>query len=123
MLLSIVSVTSLSGCITMPKGSLKVYDRPICGDLGEAGAYCKHLYTPGAKDVAKADWDKERIGWICTDGKGENDIEVEIDQACTMLNCTYEQREELRLAKIRLRTVMAKAAEAKKKTFEQEPAQ
>lgn len=110
-LLLIVLAISLEGCAH--QGSLKVYDREFCGDLGSAGAYCKHAFIPGKRDVAQPAWDKERIGMICMKAEAENDIEVELDQACTELTCTYEQREELRQASVRYKTVKAKALEAK----------
>lgn len=108
---ALFTMVMISGC--SHQGSLVVYDREVCADLAANGAYCEHTFINKKRSIPKAAWEKERVGWFCTNSRGETDIETLIDQACTELNCSYEQREELLLTKKRMARVRAKAQHAR----------
>lgn len=110
--LLIVSFAALSGC-----GTLTVYNKTVCADLGKYGAHCAETLTDKKFDVPKAEWDRARIGYLCMDSQSFTDTETTIDQACVELKCTYKTREQLRQAINRFNAVRDLALKAKRKNF------
>lgn len=99
----------LSGC-----GHVTIYDKEVCGDLGEFGAHCNHTLKPNPRDLTKEEWDKERVGWMCVDPTGFNDTETALDQLCTTTRrCTYKQRQAIESVKARIREIGNVASEAR----------
>jgi hypothetical protein len=97
-------------------GQVTVYDKIVCGDLGEDGAHCNHTLKQEPADYDKATWDSMRIGWMCVDPTGFNDTETALDQLCTTTNrCTYKQRQAIEEVKARIREIGIIANEAKNK--------
>lgn len=104
-MLLIVSFAALSSC-----GHITVYDREVCGDLGNAGAHCAHTLVNKTRDVVKAKWDRERVGMLCMTSQAYNDVETALDQFCTAYNvCDYKTREAIAAALSRVRRVANKA--------------
>lgn len=99
-----VSVTS-AGC-----GTVKVYDREVCGDLGSAGARCTHTLVDKVRDVPKAQWDRERVGMLCMSSQAYSDAESAVEQLCAVYQCDYQTRESLRAAFSRVRKLKNKGA-------------
>lgn len=95
LMLSCITV-QLSGCMSMPKEQLTVYNRRVYVDLGKYGSHYSETFTDKKGDLDKPTWDKKRVGMFCTDSQGQTDIEVLIDQACLAMNCEYKIREELK---------------------------
>lgn len=98
---------------TLSCGHITVFDREFCGDLGPEGAHCAHTLINKKRDIAKAQWDKERIGMLCTSSQAFTDGETAIDQFCTAYNiCDFETRESLRRAFVRIHGVQKRAHKA-----------
>lgn len=96
-------------------GHVTVYDKEVCGDLGPVGAHCAHTLTDAKRDISKAAWDRERIGWLCMNATGYNDTETSLDQFCTTTNlCDFETKETLGMVKSRMRPVVKKALAARR---------
>ena len=107
-------MTLLSGAL-ISCGQITVYDREICGDLGQAGAHCAHTLVNKSRDIPKAQWDIVRTGMLCMNSQGFTDAETAIDQFCTAYNvCDYETRDALGRAFFRVRSVVKRANKAKK---------
>jgi hypothetical protein len=85
----------------------KVYDKEVCGDLGDYGAHCNHTLVDKPRDIPKAQWDRERVGMLCLTSEGFNDTETVIDQFCQdNPRCDFVTRESLRAAISRVRGVI-----------------
>ncbi len=98
-------------------GHVTVYDKEVCGDLGNVGAHCAHTLTDAKRDIPKAQWDRERIGYLCAKAEGWNDTETSLDQLCTTTNlCDFETRETLGRVKSRMRPVAKKALAARRRS-------
>lgn len=105
MLLTVLFVALGSGC-----GSVTIYDREVCGDLGAAGAHCAHTLVDETRDIPKPAWDSERVGMLCMNSQAYTDAETAIDQFCTMYNvCDYQTREAIREGFIRIQRVVLRA--------------
>lgn len=99
----------LAGC-----GHVNIYDKQVCGDLGEYGAHCNHTLVSKPEDFDKQTWDTMRVGWMCVDPTGFNDTETALDQLCaTTKKCTYKQRQVIEEVKARIREVGLFAEEAR----------
>jgi len=97
--------------------SITIYDKEVCGDLGEYGAHCAHTLVDKKRDIPKAKWDKERVGYLCVSPRAYTDTETAIDQFCaTNPNlCNYATREQVEAVKGRMRPVVKKAQTARAK--------
>lgn len=93
-------------------GSIRVYDKEVCGDLGAFGAHCAHTLVNKTRDLTEKQWDMERVGWLCTDSTGFNDTETTIDQVCLLVKCDYQTRQSLTKAFNRVRRVAHRAIKA-----------
>lgn len=110
-LLLIASFIALNSC-----GTISVYDREVCADLGEVGAYCRHTLVDKKRDISKDKWDEVRVGMLCMNSQAYTDAETAIDQFCTAYGvCDYKTREELRQSFARVGRVARKAKAAKDK--------
>ncbi len=107
MIILLIAIVSI-GC-----QNLKIKDKEVCGDLGKAGAHCAHTLTSEKRDLSKLEWDKTRFGWLCMDSTGFNETETALDQACQLMQCTYEQSEQVQTIKTNLKDVV-KSVESKK---------
>ena len=68
-----------SGC-----AKVSIYDKQVCGDLGEYGARCNNTLVSKPVDLTKEEWDIKRVGWMCVDSTAFNDTETALDQLCTV---------------------------------------
>lgn len=116
-LTSLLIATSLSAC-----GHLQRHDVQGCADLGPDGAHCAHTLTPQTRDIPKAEWDTERIGWLCSPADDFTEVQTELDQACVWISCSYEEKEALKAVQTRLGSLIVKAQAAKKKWAKLRPA-
>ena len=115
-MLSTLLFISLASCAT----TVTVYDKLVCGDLDRFGAHCAHTLTNEQRDIPKAQWDKIRVGWLCTDSTGYNDTETAIDQLCAENPCDYETRQTIETVKENLRPLVERAQSAKKRKIMEE---
>jgi hypothetical protein len=82
----ILSVFLLSSC-----AKVQIKDSEWCGDLGQDGASCFNTLSDKQRDIAKAEWDKERFGMICTKAQTFADWQASILKLCkASKRCTYE---------------------------------
>lgn len=65
--------------------------------MGESGASCFHTLSATTRDIAKPDWDKERVGKICTAAESFANLKASILKLCKLpaSHCTMEQVETL----------------------------
>lgn len=87
------SISLLSGC-----GSVKIHDDLWCADAGRFGAECFHALSGKPVSLDKFQWDKLRVGQICsaTDspGEGYKNLKAALEKLCADTNrCTPEQVE------------------------------
>lgn len=109
-LLLALLLTAIVSC-----GTITVYDKEVCADLGEIGADCTTTITGKSRELSKAQWDSIRTGYFCMDSRGYTDTETAIDQFCNAYNvCDYKTREQLQATAKRLRKLAKKAAKARK---------
>lgn len=114
--LHVMLLIALSSAI-VSCGSVKVFDKEVCADLGVAGGHCAFTLAnpPKRRDIEKSAWDKERVGWMCMRAEDFSDAEDAIDSLCRSTNlCNYETKEQL--ATFRANTAgVAKKAKASRK--------
>ncbi len=96
-------------------GHVAVYDTEVIADLGSAGGYGVHTLTDQTRDISKAAWDKERVGYLCMSSTAFNDTETAIDQLCKEFSgvCDYQTREAIAQAFFRVNHAVNKARRAK----------
>lgn len=98
-------------------GHVKVFDKEVCADLGVAGGHCAFTLAnpPKRRDIEKAAWDKERIGWMCMRAEDFSDAEDAIDSLCRSTNmCDYETKEQLKTFRANTDSVARKAKASRK---------
>lgn len=83
----------LSAC-----GSIKIHDDLWCADAGRFGAECFHAISGKEVSLDKFQWDRLRVGQICsaTDspGEGYKNLKAALEKLCADTNrCTPEQVE------------------------------
>lgn len=106
---------ALSSAIVVSACTVTVKDKEVCADLGVAGAHCAHTYIEKRRDIPKAVWDKERIGWMCMHADDFSDTEDSLDELCRTTNlCDYRTKEELKKLRARLAPVVKKAKSVSK---------
>lgn len=93
-MLCIGSLIAISSACTTQQ--FKVYDKEVCGDLGQDGAACAHTYIDKKRDLTKKQWDEIRIGWLCSNSEGFNDTETLVEQVCQVVSCDYQTRENVK---------------------------
>ena len=86
------SIFLLSSC-----SRVKVYDDVWCADSGKFGAECFYTLSSGEFSLDKYQWDKLRVGQICTGsenrGEGYKHIRQAIEKLCADTNkCTLEEK-------------------------------
>lgn len=94
---------------------ITVKDKEVCGDLGSEGAHCAHTLIVKTRDIKKAQWDLERVGWLCTNSTGYTDTETTIDAVCQVIHCDFETQQKVAGALTKMRAVAKKALAAQKK--------
>ncbi len=94
--LALISSLLFCGCATV-----KISDDPWCADAGKFGAKCFNTITDTEFSLNKYEWDKLRVGQICTattkPGEGYLHIRVPLEKLCANSNlCTVEQKKALK---------------------------
>lgn len=109
MLLIVLSI-GIGSC-----GTIEIFDREVCADLGEIGARCGHTLTDEKRNVEKEAWDEERIGMLCMDSEAYTDAETALDQFCEAYPalCSYKNRKTLKGFLERMQTLSDVAQDAK----------
>ncbi len=112
MLLTVSLSVIVSAC-----SSVKVIDKEACADLGVAGAHCAYTYTPNKRrDIEKAYWDVQRVGWICMRGSDFSDTEDSIDKLCrTTKLCDYRAKKKIEQVKKNMAPLVSSAKTARAK--------
>jgi hypothetical protein len=87
-----ISIFVLSSC-----SSVKIYDDMWCADAGKFGAECFRTVSSEEVSLNKYEWDKLRLGQICTGserpGEGYTHIKTALEKLCADSSfCTPEQR-------------------------------
>lgn len=96
-------------------GHVTVKDKQICADLGVAGAHCNNLYVSKPTDIAKPQWDRQRIGWMCMSADDFSDGEDSVDELCRTTNlCDYQTQDQITQVKTLMTPLVSKARAAKK---------
>lgn len=111
-LLAMLLIGSLSEIVSC--GHVTVKDKEVCADLGVAGAHCAHTYITQRRDIPKAQWDRERIGYMCMKADAFSDAEDSIDELCRTTNlCDYETQDQINQFKGRMSPLVKKAKAAR----------
>ena len=105
-LLLMLLLTVIVSCKT-----LDVKDAEFCGNLGEDGAHCNHTLVQAPRDLTADEWKIQSIGWLCMDSQDFTNTETALDQACQLLQCTYEEKQTLDAMKIRIRETLVRGDE------------
>jgi len=87
-----VLIFALSAC-----GTVSIKDDPWCSDAGKFGAWCFNTISDQEFYLNKYEWDKRRIGQVCTatdrPGEGYRNIKVPLEKLCADSGrCTPEQK-------------------------------
>lgn len=104
--------------VTVSCGSVAVFNKEVCADLGVAGAHCAFTLSnpPKRRDIPKPQWDKDRIGWMCMRAEDFSDAEDSIDSLCRSSNmCDYKTKERISQFKKNTASVVTKAKQSRKK--------
>lgn len=96
------TLAALSGC-----GRIAIKDSYWCADAGKFGAECFKLNSGETKSLDKFQWDRLRVGQICsgTDepGKAYAEIKAALLKLCANTNrCTFEEQKKINLAVARM---------------------
>jgi hypothetical protein len=76
---------------------VKIADPEWCGDIGKWGAECVQSFdkTKG-RSLTKPEWDKIRIGWMCTKHESVSNWAGAITKLCADTRyCTKEIKEKI----------------------------
>jgi len=85
-------------------------DEEVVADLGAAGGYAVHTLTDQTRDIPKAEWDRERVGYLCVNSTAFNDAQTALDQLCQETNlCDYQTRDAIQKASLRIHSALRKA--------------
>lgn len=82
-----ISLISLTSCRT-----IELRDQEWCGDKSHLGARCSHTYSNVVRDVPKAQWDRERVGMVCSRAENFAENMAIIKKLCSETKkCTRKQ--------------------------------
>jgi hypothetical protein len=70
---------------------MTIHDFTACADAGVSGAVCDQYLVNHQVSLDKSEWDALRFGWLCVSAADYGNIKVELEQACSIANCSYEQ--------------------------------
>lgn len=105
LLLTLLLTVIVSAC-----SHVTVKDKEVCADMGPYGAHCAHTYIEDKRDIPKADWDVERVGWMCTLSDDFSDTEDSIDELCRITEkCDYETKEKIKKFKEHMKPLVDEA--------------
>lgn len=93
---------------------IKIKDNPWCADAGKFGAECFYIISKKEFSLDKYQWDKLRVGQVCSatknPGEGYSDFRVALEKLCADTNrCKPEEIEEVKKAEAQMRRVQNKA--------------
>ena len=116
-LLAILFVSTLSSC-----ARVKISDDPWCADAGKFGAECFYTVSNREFSLDKFQWDKLRVGQICSatqePGMGFMHLKNALEKLCADSNrCTKEQKEIVKEAIAGANVVQKKAKRAYDKVY------
>ena len=74
---SALLILSISSC-----AKVEIPDLEFCADMGELGATCFTTLSGKERDIAKAQWDKDRFGQVCTPSESFAKIKATILKFC-----------------------------------------
>ncbi len=95
-------LSAIAICIFLSScSSVKIYDDPWCADAGKYGAECFNTLTDKEFSLNKYEWDKLRVGQICTatkrPGEGYKHVKVPLEKFCADSNmCAKAQEDQLK---------------------------
>lgn len=70
---------------------VNISDSEVCGDAGPIGGVCFRMLSDTERDVPKVDWDKERVGMLCTKSNNFAEWKGAILKLCKETKlCSYE---------------------------------
>lgn len=69
----------------------------FCGDEGSIGAHCVDSISGAQRDIAKAQWDIDRVGQICETAQAFGDMKTDLEQLCQMAGpeCTLAVQQQM----------------------------
>jgi hypothetical protein len=85
---ALLFVCLLSSCARVP-----IKNSEWCGDLGAEGASCFNTLNDNSRDISKEEWDKERVGKLCTSPETFADLQAAILKLCKASGrCVYDSK-------------------------------
>lgn len=83
---------NLSSCSTV-----KVKDGEWCADADRFGASCFHTLSNSERDIPKEEWDKVRVGWLCTNSENFANWKEALLKLCKMAGkrCRYDVKRQI----------------------------
>jgi hypothetical protein len=108
----ILSFLHLSNC-----ARVKIYDDPWCADAGKFGAKCFNTISNTEFSLNKYEWDKLRVGQICSatekPGEGYVHIKVPLEKFCADSRyCSVEDKTKLENVSKKADTAISSAGKA-----------
>lgn len=89
------AINLIGSCTSIEIFKVKVPNTEWCGDMGSEGAYCFNTLFPLEREISKEDWDKERLGMLCTTADSFSEMKKAILKLCrTNKRCKFEEFEE-----------------------------
>lgn len=105
----ILSLTQLSGC-----ARVVIKDLAWCADAGIHGAECDYIISHKPFSLDKFQWDKLRLGQICSaseiPGESYRNVRDALDKLCADSDrCSVEQKEIVDNLKLKLQSIALRA--------------
>lgn len=80
--------------------------------MGELGATCFHTLSDGMRELEKEQWDRERVGQLCTTSESFANWKAAILKLCEETKrCTYEEEKLLQEIDKRFQALLFKLNE------------
>lgn len=83
----------VSSCARVP-----IVDSEWCGDKGAFGARCTYFIKDQRRNMAKAEWDKKRVGMVCTSAETFSNWKKSLMKLCDSNKACYFYSEEVNKA-------------------------
>lgn len=86
----------LTAFLTYGCSSLTIQDFTACAIApGQSGVVCDNYLTDHQVILDEQEWEALEPGYLCISPQDYGNIKIELEQACSELNCSYEEQQAL----------------------------